>query len=155
LTILVQVLADAAERRERETREKAERQKVAKEEAEQMADKKKKKPIRYPTEDLDVRLSDKEKKAGMKAMRPVPSRCVPFQDDQGTFESFLLAWNFLVVYGWVGRKVDALLMLMEPLANPSICRHLHWTSSNMPYNIRLWTRLVHYWLRFIPRSFTI
>jgi hypothetical protein len=93
-------LVDEAEQRERETREKAERQKVAKEEAEQLADKKKKKPIRYPTEDLDVRLSDKEKKSGMKAMRPVPSRsAVPFQDDQGTFEAFLLAWNFLVVYG--------------------------------------------------------
>jgi len=31
------------------------------------AEKKKKKPIRYPTEDLDVQLADKEKKAGKKS----------------------------------------------------------------------------------------
>ncbi|KAH7924854.1 chromatin remodeling complex protein [Leucogyrophana mollusca] len=97
----VKVLAAAAEKREREAREKAEKQQKAKEEAERLAaEKKKKKPIRYPTEDLDVRLSDKEKKAGMKVKRPVPSRiALPFGDDQGTFEAFLMAWNFLVVYG--------------------------------------------------------
>ncbi|KAK1223803.1 hypothetical protein PQX77_013327 [Marasmius sp. AFHP31] len=84
----------AAEKREREEREK-------KEEAERLAaEKKKKKPIRYPTEDLDVRLTDKDKKAGMKVKRPVPSRvALPFQDNLGTFELFLYAWNFLVVYG--------------------------------------------------------
>ena len=84
----------AAEKREREEREK-------KEEAERLAaEKKKKKPIRYPTEDLDVRITDKDKKAGMKVKRPVPSRvALPFQDNFGTFELFLYAWNFLVVYG--------------------------------------------------------
>ncbi|KAH7915371.1 chromatin remodeling complex protein [Hygrophoropsis aurantiaca] len=97
----VKVLAAAAEKREREAREKAERQQKAKEEAERLAaEKKKKKPIRYPTEDLDVRLSDKEKKAGVKVKRPVPSRVLlPFNDNVGTFEAFLMAWNFLVVYG--------------------------------------------------------
>jgi bromodomain adjacent to zinc finger domain protein 1A len=97
----VKVLAAATEKREREAHEKAERQKAAKEEAERLtAEKKKKKPIRYPTEDLDVRLSDKDKKGGVRVQRPIPKRDVlPFNDDQGTFESFLMVWNFLVVYG--------------------------------------------------------
>ena len=78
-----------------------EAEKLAKAEAErQAAEKKKKKPIRYPTEDLDVTLSEKEKKAGMKVRRPIPSRsALPFNDQEGTFESFLMTWNFLVVYG--------------------------------------------------------
>jgi len=78
-----------------------EAEKLAKAEAErQAAEKKKKKPIRYPTEDLDVTLSEKEKKAGMKVRRPIPSRsALPFNDQEGSFESFLMTWNFLVVYG--------------------------------------------------------
>ncbi|RDB28913.1 hypothetical protein Hypma_015347 [Hypsizygus marmoreus] len=92
---------ERAEKREREAREKLEKQKLAKEEAERLAaEKKKKKPIRYPTEDLDVRLTDKDKKAGLEVQRPLPSRVsLPFNDTPGTFEAFLLAWNFLVVYG--------------------------------------------------------
>lgn len=100
--LIARVLAVAAEKKEREAREKAEKQLKAKEEAERLAaEKKKKKPIRYPTEDLDVRLADKEKKAGMKVKRPVPSRvALPFSDDGSVnFEAFLMAWNFLVVYG--------------------------------------------------------
>lgn len=98
--LIVKVLAAAAEKREREAREKAEKQKLAKEEAERLAaEKKKKKPIRYPTEDLDVRMADKDKKAGMKVKRPVASRSMPFNDTPGTFESFLMSWNFLAVYG--------------------------------------------------------
>jgi bromodomain adjacent to zinc finger domain protein 1A len=97
----VKALAAAAEKREREARDKAEKNKYAKDEADKLAaERKKKKPIRYPTEDLDVRLSDKEKKAGMRVQRPVPSRtAIPFHESTGTFESFLHAWNFLVVYG--------------------------------------------------------
>jgi len=93
----------AAEKREREAREKLEKQHQAKEEAERIAtEKKKKKPVRYPTEDLDVRLAEKDKKAGAKVQRPVASReALPFNDSPGTFESFLLSWNFLVVYGLV------------------------------------------------------
>ena len=74
---------------------------LAKAEAErQAAEKKRKKPIRYPTEDLDVILSEKDKKGGMKVRRPIPSRpALPFNDRKGSFESFLMAWNFLVVYG--------------------------------------------------------
>jgi bromodomain adjacent to zinc finger domain protein 1A len=74
---------------------------LARAEAErQAAEKKKKKPIRYPTEDLDVMLSEKDKKNGMKVRRPIPSHtALPFNDRKGSFESFLMAWNFLVVYG--------------------------------------------------------
>ena len=64
------------------------------------AEKKKKKPVRYPTEDLDVVLGDKEKRAGMKLKRPVPSKsAMPFGEDQDTNAAFLMTWNFLVVYG--------------------------------------------------------
>ncbi|KAK7463755.1 hypothetical protein VKT23_005692 [Stygiomarasmius scandens] len=89
------------EKRDREAQEKLDKQREALEEAERIAaEKKKKKPIRYPTEDLDVRLTDKDKKAGMKVKRPVPSRvAIPFNDTPGTFEAFLMAWNFLIVYG--------------------------------------------------------
>ncbi|KAG5221535.1 Bromodomain adjacent to zinc finger domain protein [Salix suchowensis] len=91
----------ASHKKDRENREKAERQRLAKIEAERLAaEKKKKKPIRYPTEDLDVRLTDKDKKAGMKIQRPVPSQtALAFNEQPGTFESFLLVWNFLNVYG--------------------------------------------------------
>ena len=93
----------AAEKREREARDKAERQRVAKEDAERIAaEKKKKKPVRYPTEDLDVRIADKDKRAGMRVTRPLANRvCIPFNDTPGTFEAFLMAWNFLVVYGYI------------------------------------------------------
>lgn len=90
-----------AEQKEREAKERAEKALKAKEDAERLAaEKKKKKPIRYPTEDLDVTLSEKEKKAGMKIKRPVPSRvALPFNNTPGTFESMLMTWNFLMVYG--------------------------------------------------------
>ncbi|KAI8995548.1 chromatin remodeling complex protein [Trametes punicea] len=95
------LLAAIAEQREREAREKAEQAQKAKEESERLAaEKKKKKPIRYPTEDLDVVLGDKEKKAGMKVKRPVPSKlAMPFGEDQETNSAFLMSWNFIVVYG--------------------------------------------------------
>ncbi|GLB36320.1 putative williams-Beuren syndrome DDT (WSD), D-TOX E motif containing protein [Lyophyllum shimeji] len=91
---------ERAEKREREAREKLEKQKQAKEEAERIAaEKKKKKPIRYPTEDLDVRLTERDKKAGARVQRPLASRDMAFNDTPGTFEAFLMGWNFLVVYG--------------------------------------------------------
>lgn len=95
------MLAAIAEQREREAREKAVLAQKAKEESERLAaEKKKKKPIRYPTEDLDVVLGDKEKRAGMKLKRPVPSKlAMPFGEDQETNSAFLMTWNFLVVYG--------------------------------------------------------
>lgn len=91
----------AALKRDREAQEKLDQQRIAREEAERIAaEKKKKKPIRYPTEDLDVRLTDKDLKAGMKLKRPVPtSHALPFNHHSGLFESFLMAWNFMVVYG--------------------------------------------------------
>ena len=93
--------AAVAERREKEARDKEEKALKAKEESERLAaEKKKKKPIRYPTEDLDVVIGDKEKKAGMKLKRPAPSRAgMPFGRDNATNEAFLMTWNFLVVYG--------------------------------------------------------
>jgi bromodomain adjacent to zinc finger domain protein 1A len=78
-------------------------EKAAKAEADRLeAEKtKKKKPLRYPTEDLDVRLTDKDIKAGATLSRPVPSRTtLPFGDQQ-VFEKFLMTWNFLISYGLV------------------------------------------------------
>ncbi|KAG6850825.1 hypothetical protein H0H93_008128 [Arthromyces matolae] len=98
--IRIMLIYPTAEKREREAREKLEKQRQAKEEAERLAaEKKKKKPVRYPTEDLDVRLNDKDKKAGMKVLRPHASRDLPFNETPGTVEAFLMVWNFLVVYG--------------------------------------------------------
>ncbi|KAI0053291.1 chromatin remodeling complex protein [Auriscalpium vulgare] len=92
--------AVVAEKRDREARDKAEKQQHAKAEADRAAaDKKKNKPIRYPTEDLDVVLTEKEKKGGMKIRRPTASRDLPWNDREGTFEAFLMSWNYLVVYG--------------------------------------------------------
>lgn len=78
-----------------------EQQMKLKEESERLlAEKKKKKPVRYPTEDLDVVLGDKEKRAGMKLKRPVPSKfAMPFGEDQEMNAAFLMSYNFLVVYG--------------------------------------------------------
>lgn len=92
-----------AEQRQREERERAEQQLKAKEENDRLAaEKKKKKPVRYPTEDLDVTLNDKDKRAGMKLKRPVPNKlAMPFGEDQHTNAMFLVSWNFLVVYGYV------------------------------------------------------
>lgn len=94
-------LAAAAERREREAREKENKAQKVKEEGDRLAaEKKKKKPIRYPTEDLDVAIGEKEKRAGMKVKRPPPSTAgMPFGRDNATNEAFLMTWNFLVVYG--------------------------------------------------------
>ncbi|KAI0757084.1 chromatin remodeling complex protein [Daedaleopsis nitida] len=90
-----------AEQRQREERERMEQQLKAKEDNDRLAaEKKKKKPVRYPTEDLDVVLNDKDKKAGMKVKRPVPSKLgMPFGEDHETNAAFLMSWNFLVVYG--------------------------------------------------------
>lgn len=87
--------------------DKAAAEQAAKEEAERLAlekAKQKKKPVRYPTEDLDVRIGDREKRAGMKVQRPLPHRNIdslPFSDAKGAFESFLATWNFLMCYGYV------------------------------------------------------
>jgi bromodomain adjacent to zinc finger domain protein 1A len=78
------------------------REKVSEEAERAAAEKKKKKPIRYPTEDLDIVLSDKDKKAGVKLKRPVPNKlAVPFSEHPDASENFLMTWNFLVVYGCV------------------------------------------------------
>ena len=94
---------DGTDRKEREAQEKAEKAQKAKEESERLAaEKKKKKPIRYPTEDLDVVIGDKEKKVGMKLKRPAASRTgMPFGTDRLANESFIVSWNFLNVYGYV------------------------------------------------------
>jgi bromodomain adjacent to zinc finger domain protein 1A len=158
MILTVKVLAAAADKREREASEKAEKQKLAKDEAERIvADKKKKKPVRYPTEDLDVRLSDKERKAGMRVQRPLPNRDIPFQDNQGTFESFLMAWNFLVVYGYVEYlALDCLatVLMFNELDNHFICLRSPSTNSSMLYAILSWIRSVPSLRRFTPPSYT-
>jgi len=72
-------------------------------------EKKKKKPLRYPAEDMDVVLPERDKKAGAKVQRPVPSRELPFRDIPGAFEPFLMAWNYLNVYGYVDHASTATL----------------------------------------------
>lgn len=63
----------------------------------------KKKYIKYPTEDLDVVLSQREKSKRMaanghiKRPRPVPSRDLSFPDP--IFESLLMAWSFFTAFG--------------------------------------------------------
>lgn len=85
--------------------EKRAAEQAAKEEAERLAAEKarqKKKAMRYPTEDLDVRINERDKKAGMKVMKPTPSRSsdkVPFNETKGTFEGFLSVWTFLLCFG--------------------------------------------------------
>ncbi|PPQ89585.1 hypothetical protein CVT25_012330 [Psilocybe cyanescens] len=135
-------LAIAAEKREREAREKAEKQRLAKEEAERIAaEKKKKKPIRYPTEDLDVRIADKDKKAGMRVTRPLANRLtLPFNDIPGAFESFLMAWNFLVVYGQPLHlsvfSLDELEHALRHSATDQPCSLLAEIHSTLIYNLR-------------------
>ncbi len=88
---------------------------AAREEAERIAlekAKQKKKPVRYPTEDLDVRIGDREKRAGMKVQRILPHRGsdnLPFSDVKGAFESFLATWNFLMCYGCVSMSISVAL----------------------------------------------
>lgn len=99
--------ADAANKAQEE-KSKVEKQaadKLAKELAERLAEeeKAKKKAIRYPTEDLVVTLSDRDKKAGMKLTKPIPSRSpekIPFSETKGVFEAFLAIWNFLICFGY-------------------------------------------------------
>jgi bromodomain adjacent to zinc finger domain protein 1A len=49
---------------------------------------------------MDVVLPERDKKAGAKVQRPVPSKELPFGDIPGTFEPFLMTWNYLNVYGY-------------------------------------------------------
>ncbi|KAJ7275336.1 chromatin remodeling complex protein [Mycena haematopus] len=133
---------EKAEKREREAAEKAEKQKAAKEEAERLAiDKKKKKPLRYPTEDLDVRIGEKEKKAGIKVKRPIPSRvALPFNDSPGTFEAFLMTWNFLVVFGQALHispiTLDEFEHAVQHSAEETPCSMLAEVHSTLIYNLR-------------------
>ncbi|KAH9175409.1 chromatin remodeling complex protein [Lactarius sanguifluus] len=119
-----------------------EAEKLAKAEAQrQAAEKKKKKPIRYPTEDLDVMLSEKERKNGMKVRRPVPSRsALPFNDREGSFESFLMTWNFLIVYGQPLHLSTFTLdefehAIRHTLVEPS-CQLIAEVHSSLIYNLR-------------------
>lgn len=95
LSNYVILLTFTLDRAEREARAK-------KEEAERKAAEKKKKTPRYPTEDLDVRITERDKKSGMILKRPVADRLnLPFDNTDGTLEHFLHALNFLIVYGSV------------------------------------------------------
>lgn len=94
-------LTAAAEVREREQNKKKEEEE---EEAARLAaeekKKQKKKPLRYPTEDLDVRIPDKDIKAGANIQRPLAKKdTLPFGEDQKLFETFIMTWNFFMAYG--------------------------------------------------------
>ncbi|KAF9068074.1 ATP-utilizing chromatin assembly and remodelling N-terminal-domain-containing protein [Rhodocollybia butyracea] len=128
--------------KDKEAQDKHDQQRAAREEAEKIAaEKKKKKPIRYPTEDLDVRLNDKDIKAGMKLKRPVPtSHALPFNHHPGTFEAFLMTWNFLVVYGQPLHLSPFTLDEFEHAVKHSIedipCPLLAEVHSTLIYNLR-------------------
>ena len=131
---------------------------MEKEEKERLAaEKAKKKPIRYPTEDLDVVIGDREKRAGMKLKRPVPSRvAMPFGHDSATNELFLMAWNFLNVYGYVSTPALTFDTLTEYVfvAYPYICRRSRRTSSRRLSGIQRWSRHAHCSPKFMQRSYT-
>ncbi|EGO04257.1 hypothetical protein SERLA73DRAFT_82321 [Serpula lacrymans var. lacrymans S7.3] len=135
-------IAAVAEQREREALEKIEKQQKVKEDTERLAaEKKKKKPMRYPTEDLDIWLSDKEKKTGAKLVKPVPSRvALPFGDDQNNFGAFLMVWNFLVVFGQPLHlstfTMDEFEHAMEHTAADAPCQLLAEIHSTLIYNLR-------------------
>ena len=99
---------------------------AAKEEAERIAAEKakqKKKPIRYPTEDLDVRIGDREKRQGMLLQKPVPHRGpdkLPFSEVPGAFDDFLSTWNFFMCYGWVHVLNLVILLLILCDLKPTV-----------------------------------
>lgn len=94
-----------------------EAEELARELAAANAPKKKKKPVKFPAEDLDVRLTEKEKKQGVRVVRPLPSRDLPFDScGPGVFESFLMSWNFLHVFSYA-----ALRTVFETRALTKVC----------------------------------
>ncbi|KAG8763256.1 hypothetical protein FRC11_005033 [Ceratobasidium sp. 423] len=55
---------------------------------------------RYPIEDLDVVLTDRDRKAGRLVIRPPFSREVPFGEwGPGACEKFLMVWSILTTFG--------------------------------------------------------
>ncbi|CAE6480790.1 unnamed protein product [Rhizoctonia solani] len=55
---------------------------------------------RYPIEDLDVVLTDRDRKAGRLIIRPPFSREVPFGEwGPGACEKFLMVWSILTTFG--------------------------------------------------------
>jgi bromodomain adjacent to zinc finger domain protein 1A len=62
---------------------------------------KKKKPIKYPIEDLDVERTEKDKKSVLKK-RPLPQTEVPFGE---YFEPFFMSWCYLQTFGSVSLKL--------------------------------------------------
>ena len=59
-------------------------------------------PVKYPIDDLDVAITDREKKTGKKVTRPRIDRDVPFGR---SFEPFLMTWAFFQSFGWVEQPV--------------------------------------------------
>ncbi|KZT59680.1 hypothetical protein CALCODRAFT_481381 [Calocera cornea HHB12733] len=96
--------AEAEKRRkEEEERKRKEEEEAARKAAEEAAAAAalaaKKKPVKYPTEDLDVRISEREKKHGKQVRRPRWKRNVFFIElGLGVWEVFLETWNFLSIF---------------------------------------------------------
>ena len=72
----------------------------------------KKRYIKYPTEDLDVVLSQRERAKRVaanghaKSIRPVASTDLPFRPPG--FESLLMTWTFFTAFGYVLSRTDVL-----------------------------------------------
>lgn len=95
------MIAEAARQVEAEAKERARAEREKEDEKKRKAATKAKPkaaPIKYPTEDLDVRLTEREKKQGREICRPALERSLPFS---ASFESFLMSWTFFITYGWV------------------------------------------------------
>jgi bromodomain adjacent to zinc finger domain protein 1A len=60
----------------------------------------KKSVARWPIEDLDVILTEKERQTEKPVIRPLPRRVTEFSVPD-YFEAFLMAWNFVTTYGFV------------------------------------------------------
>ena len=148
------IYAPDTEKMEEEARVEAERLKVekdAKERARQAA-LGTKRPTKYPTEDLDLKITDKEKAKGKAVTRPALDRDLPF-GGKAVFETFLMAWNFLNTFGYVPLIADLSTPHFHSLGNLSTFQRLHWTNSSIPSSITNPTYLALWSLKSIPRYY--
>jgi hypothetical protein len=108
-------------------------------------------PIKYPIDDLDVMITDRERKGGKQTLRPPLERDVPFGSD---FEPFLMSWCFMQSFGCVVYSILLHWIVSHfacGVAEPcSESLHSRWTSMNVQYDTVFQTFLVRLLLRSTP-----